>query len=89
MKTAQLVYSIICDDVRIEMGNKLSLMGVFENIFFQTVPIGSLEICDRESLGGRRPVRNSCEDSRAGPEGSCRVGAFEVRESSRTGMPTT
>jgi hypothetical protein len=26
MKTAQLVYSIICDDVRIEMGNKLSLI---------------------------------------------------------------
>src|SRR5205823_15039898 len=33
MKTAQLVYSIICDDVRIEMGHKLSLMRLFENIF--------------------------------------------------------
>ena len=38
MKNAQLVYSIICDDVRIEMGNKLSLMGLFENIFFQNFP---------------------------------------------------
>jgi hypothetical protein len=38
MKTAQLVYSIVCDDVRIEMGNKLSLMGLFENIFFQGFP---------------------------------------------------
>src|SRR5205823_8777551 len=38
MKTAQLVYSIICDDVRIEMGNKLSLMGLFENVFFQAFP---------------------------------------------------
>src|SRR5207244_11251399 len=38
MKNAQLVYSIICDDVRIEMGNKLSLMGLFENIFFQSFP---------------------------------------------------
>ncbi|HYR41798.1 MAG TPA: hypothetical protein VER98_02150 [Terriglobia bacterium] len=38
MKTAKLVYSIICDDVRIEMGNKLSLMGIFENIFFQAFP---------------------------------------------------
>src|SRR5213594_2178059 len=37
-KTAQLVYSIICDDVRLEMGNKLSLMGLFENIFFQSFP---------------------------------------------------
>jgi len=38
MKTSQLVYSITCDDVRIEMGNKLSLMGLFENIFFQSFP---------------------------------------------------
>ena len=38
MKKAQLVHSIICDDVRIEMGNKLSLMGLFENIFFQSFP---------------------------------------------------
>jgi hypothetical protein len=43
MKTAQLVYSIICDDVRIEMGNKLSLMGIFENIFFQTFPSALLK----------------------------------------------
>jgi hypothetical protein len=38
MKTAQLLYSILCDDVRIEMGNKLSLMGLFENVFFQALP---------------------------------------------------
>ena len=38
MKTSKLVYSIICDDVRIEMGNKLSLMGVFENIFMPAFP---------------------------------------------------
>ena len=38
MKTAQLLYSILCDDVRIEMGNKLSLMGLFENVFFPTLP---------------------------------------------------
>ena len=43
MKRAQLVYSIICDDVRIEMGNKLSLMGLFENIFFQTLPSALLK----------------------------------------------
>src|SRR5260370_35241078 len=43
MKTAQLVYSIICDDVRIEMGNKLSLMGIFENIFFQGFPSALLK----------------------------------------------
>ena len=38
MKTAQLLYSILCDDVRIEMGNKLSLMGLFENVFFPALP---------------------------------------------------
>jgi len=43
MKTAQLLYSIICDDVRIEMGNKLSLMGLFENIFFQGFPSALLK----------------------------------------------
>ena len=43
VKTAQLVYSIICDDVRLEMGNKLSLMGLFENIFFQGFPSALLK----------------------------------------------
>ncbi len=38
MRNAQLIYSIVCDDVRIEMGNKLSLMGVFENVFLPTFP---------------------------------------------------
>ena len=28
----------MCDDVRIEMGNKLSLMGLFENVFFPAFP---------------------------------------------------
>jgi uncharacterized protein DUF6941 len=43
MKTAQLLYSIICDDVRLEMGNKLSLMGLFENIFFPGFPSALLK----------------------------------------------
>ena len=43
MKTAQLVYSVLCDDVRIEMGNKLSLMGLFENVFFQGFPSALLK----------------------------------------------
>ena len=43
MKTAKLVYSLTCDDVRLEMGNKLSLMGLFENIFFQSFPSALLK----------------------------------------------
>jgi len=38
MGTAQLLYTIVCDDVRLEMGNKLSLMGIFENVFFPSFP---------------------------------------------------
>jgi len=43
VKKGQLIYSIICDDVRLEMGNKLSLMGLFENIFFQAFPSALLK----------------------------------------------
>jgi hypothetical protein len=38
MKSAQLVYSILCDDVRLELGNKLSLMGIFENVYLPQFP---------------------------------------------------
>ncbi len=38
MRNAKLIYSIVCDDVRLEMGNKLSLMGVFENVFLPSFP---------------------------------------------------
>jgi hypothetical protein len=38
MKSAQLVYSILCDDVRIELGNKVSLMGIFEHVFLPSFP---------------------------------------------------
>ena len=35
----QLLYMIFCDDVRLEVGNKLSLMGVFQNIVVQGFPV--------------------------------------------------
>src|SRR5262245_59519660 len=38
MKSAQLVYSLMCDDVRLELGNKLSLMGIFQNVFLPAFP---------------------------------------------------
>jgi hypothetical protein len=34
----QLEYTIFCDDVRLEAGNKLSFMGVFQNIMVQQLP---------------------------------------------------
>lgn len=33
-----LNFTIICDDIRQEMGGKLSLMGLFENIYVPTFP---------------------------------------------------
>ena len=34
-----LVYTLLCDDVRIEMGNKISLMGIFQNIMVEKLPV--------------------------------------------------
>lgn len=34
-----LAYTIFCDDVRLEVGNKLSLMGVFHQILVQHFPV--------------------------------------------------
>ncbi len=35
----KLLFTIFCDDVRLEAGNKLSFMGVFQNIMVQQLPI--------------------------------------------------
>ncbi|MBA3441418.1 MAG: hypothetical protein H0T92_16280 [Pyrinomonadaceae bacterium] len=40
----ELIYTIFCDDVRLEVGNKLSLMGVFQNIMVQQLPISLIKI---------------------------------------------
>ena len=38
-KNLQLLYTLLCDDVRLEAGNKLSFMGVFQNIMVQQLPL--------------------------------------------------
>ena len=38
-KKLELVYTLFCDDVRLEVGNKLSLMGVFYNLVVQQLPM--------------------------------------------------
>ena len=38
-KNLKLNYTIFCDDVRLEVGNKLSLMGVFHQIMAQQFPV--------------------------------------------------
>lgn len=39
----ELLYTLFCDDVRLEVGNKLSFMGVFQNIMVQQVPVSLLK----------------------------------------------
>ena len=39
----KLVYTLLCDDVRLEVGNKLSLMGVFQNIMVQQLPVSLIK----------------------------------------------
>ena len=38
-KKLELVYTLFCDDVRLEVGNKLSYMGVFQNIIVPQLPV--------------------------------------------------
>ena len=39
----KLLYTLLCDDVRIEMGNKISLMGVFQNIMVEKLPVSLIK----------------------------------------------
>jgi hypothetical protein len=38
-----LAYTIFCDDVRLEAGNKLSFMGIFQNIMVQQLPVSLIK----------------------------------------------
>src|ERR1041384_1646617 len=42
-KKLELIYTLLCDDVRLEAGNKLSFMGVFQNILVQQLPISLIK----------------------------------------------
>jgi Family of unknown function (DUF6941) len=42
-KKLELLYTLFCDDVRLEVGNKLSLMGVFQNIMVQQLPVSLIK----------------------------------------------
>ena len=45
METEQLrlEYTLMCDDVRIEMGNKISMMGIFQNIMVEQLPVSLIK----------------------------------------------
>ena len=38
-KNLQLLYTLFCDDVRLEAGNKLSFMGIFQNMMVDRLPL--------------------------------------------------
>lgn len=42
-KNLHLLYTLFCDDVRLEAGNKLSFMGVFQNIMVQQLPLSLIK----------------------------------------------
>jgi hypothetical protein len=42
-RNLNLLYTLFCDDVRLEAGNKLSFMGVFQNIMVQQVPVSLIK----------------------------------------------
>jgi hypothetical protein len=39
VQNLNLLYTLLCDDVRLEMGNKISLMGIFQNIMVERLPV--------------------------------------------------
>ena len=39
----ELLYTLFCYDVRLEVGNKLSFMGVFQNIMVQQLPVSLIK----------------------------------------------
>jgi len=43
IEALKLVYTLLCDDVRIEMGNKISLMGIFQNIMVEKLPVSLIK----------------------------------------------
>ncbi|HMO81549.1 MAG TPA: hypothetical protein PKD24_12240 [Pyrinomonadaceae bacterium] len=43
MQELRLIYTLLCDDVRIEMGNKISLMGIFQNIMVEKLPVSLIK----------------------------------------------
>src|SRR5687767_828162 len=38
-----LIYTLLCDDVRMEMGNKISLMGICQTIMVEKLPVSLIK----------------------------------------------
>lgn len=62
----ELIYSIFCDDVRLEVGNKLSAMGIFQNIFAPQLPITLIKFAVLSHWSGHG--QHLCEVRLLGPD---------------------
>jgi hypothetical protein len=51
----QLTYTLFCDDVRLEVGNKISLMGVFHQVVVQHFPVTLLKFAVVSQWRGEGP----------------------------------
>ena len=80
MKSAQLVYSLLCEDVRLELGNKLSLMGIFENVFLPSFPAMMLKFATVNHWVGSRRLRNSGPHCVSRWKGNRGIRAFVVSD---------
>ena len=52
-KNLQLAYTLFCDDVRLEAGNRLSFMGVFQTLFVQQLPLSLIKFAVVNHWEGR------------------------------------
>jgi hypothetical protein len=52
-KNLQLVYTLLCDDVRLEAGNRLSFMGVFQSLIVQQLPLSLIKFAVVNHWEGR------------------------------------
>ena len=80
-KKLELLYTLFCDDVRLEAGNKLSFMGVFQNIMVQQLPVSLIKFAVVNHWQGRRQLsfRSADPHARSKTPNRC-LTADEVRD---------
>ena len=83
-KKLELVYTLFCDDVRLEVGNKLSLMGVFHNIVVQQLPVSLIKFAVVNHWRGSGTHLSEVQNPDARPPAARRrLAAHAVRDRAR------
>src|SRR5688572_13010951 len=78
-KDLQLLYTLFCDDVRLEAGNKLSFMGVFQNMMVQQLPLSLIKfaVVNHWQGSGSYLSEVRSEERRVGKECRSRWAAYQ------------